>query len=373
MRSIRKSNVYRWLALPVLALSLCLVSFRPARADTALDLEMAVVAKGIKKFLDGEGKDAIALKQFTGPDNLPTSAGPFLAKTLADQLRKLNVKVKAGAAFIVEGRYRDVIDKKSQLLAAAITIKVLDRQNEVQFTAGRNVLGNVTVPALFGLTVSLPADADLETRDQRVRDAIDKPAANLNGTRIAAPGSPYAIEILVKTDKGYSPRKPAVKNGLPYVAIERGEVYAVRLINRARHEAAVTLTIDGLNFYSFSDVKGLDGRPRYSMVILPANSVTIIKGWHRTNDHSDEFRVTEYAKSAAAELKSSANLGTITANFAAAWKKDGSPPPDEPKQPPPHSRSADATGRGQRVEARYIEVERVFGVVRASISVRYTK
>ncbi|GEM_PF-6843594 len=53
--------------------------------------------------------------------------------------------------------------------------------------------------------------------------------------------------------------------------------------------------------------------------ILPPRSRFDVVGWHRTNDESDAFLVTEYAKSAAATLDHRANLGTITASFAAAW------------------------------------------------------
>lgn len=85
--------------------------------------------------------------------------------------------------------------------------------------------------------------------------------------------------------------------------------------------------------------------------------------------------MTDYAKSAAAELKQSgANLGTITAVFSAAWPKDGEPPSDEPKTSGASSRSAEAaTGRGKRFDQKYIEVERNVGVVRAAISVRYNR
>jgi hypothetical protein len=59
---------------------------------------------------------------------------------------------------------------------------------------------------------------------------------------------------------------------------------------------------------------------------------------------------------------------------AMPWPKDEAAPADEPANPGAFARSAqDATGRGMRFKSHYEVVERAFGVVRAAISVRYTK
>jgi hypothetical protein len=151
-------------------------------------------------------------------------------------------------------------------------------------------------------------------------------------------------------------------------------VFGVRLVNTSKFDAAVTLTIDGLNLYTFSDVRDAKtGRPRYAVVIVPAGQDVFLPGWHRTNEVSEEFVITEYAKSASAQLKSTAPTGTITAAFAAAWPKGESPPPDEPPSQSNNSRSADAVGRGAKVAQKYVELARDIGVVRATVSVRYAK
>jgi hypothetical protein len=136
----------------------------------------------------------------------------------------------------------------------------------------------------------------------------------------------------------------------------------------------VTLTIDGLNLYSFSDVKNpKTGQPKYRVVFVPAGQEVFIPGWHRTNEVSEEFVITEYAKSGSAALRSTAPTGTVTATFAAAWPKDKPQPADEPPAAAGNSRSADAVGRGARVAQKFVEVERNIGVVRATVSVRYDK
>src|SRR5262249_22455970 len=155
--------------------------------------------------------------------------------------------------------------------------------------------------------------------------------------------SPFAIEVLVKAPDGkLQPGVPKEEEGLAFVPIKRGEVYGVRLINNADHAAAVTLTIDGLNLFTFSDVKNpKTGLPKYTVVVVEAKKTATIRGWHRTNEVSEESLVTEYAKSAAAQIQSTGKIGVITAVFAAAWPKDAGPPADEPKNAHDHARSGD--------------------------------
>ena len=172
----------------------------------------------------------------------------------------------------------------------------------------------------------------------------------------------------MKQGENYVSLKPTDKNDLAFVPIQRDQVYAVRLVNDSKHDAGVTLTIDGLNAFTFSENHG------YTQFVIPAGKTGLIEGWHRTNDVSDAFLVTEYAKSAAAELnQAGGSLGTITASFSAAWATDQSAPADEPASPNQFSRAADATGRGPKVDAGFNEVTRQFGVIRGAVSVRYSK
>jgi hypothetical protein len=105
------------------------------------------------------------------------------------------------------------------------------------------------------------------------------------------------------------------------------------------------------------------------VVIVPPHSSAVIPGWHRNNNDTDAFQVTEYAKSAAALIHNEQNLGVVTATFAAAW--ENTPPPDE--MPQSKGVGGDATGFGPRIAQEYKEVKRTIGSVRASVSARYTK
>lgn len=360
----------------VLAAFAVLASSRPLLAQGNMQRELAALAKDVKKFLDGRNAREIAVGAFTGPDSMPASSGPAISQILSTELHGLGIQVKPKARLKVLGKYKDVEDKKTEYLAVALSATIVDDRDKVLVNLDRRgIFGDESVSALMGLTVQLPPDGDNATRDKKLKESIDKPQAYLVMNRIgAAKESPYGVEILVKAGEQWVPRKPRLENGLPYVEIKRDEVYAVRVINDSLNEAAITLTIDGLNLFAFSDERDKKtGRPKYSQVVLAPKSKGTITGWHRSNTVSNEFLVTEYPKSAAAELQSTAKVGTITVSFAASWQKNTKPPADEPQDAYAYARSGNATGRGADVEKKFKEVERQFGVVRSAISVRYTK
>jgi hypothetical protein len=353
-----------------LILLISLVDSVPARAANDLNLEMETVARQIKLLLDQKGQDAIAVGDFRGPAKLAASAGPAICKALTDELKKLDVAVKRRAELEVNGDYRDVEDQKTRSMAVQIKAHVVDRSgNEVVTFEPRGIFNVSTIAALLGVTVTMPADATNEQRNEKLTDAVDNPKVHLASTRISADAeSPYAIEILVKSGSDHRPRAASRDDdGFAFLKIRRDEIYAVKLINDSPYDAAVTLTIDGLSVFAFSD------NTNYTHWIVPSKKPLTVPGWHRTNKVSDSFQVTEYAKGAAAEkLPSSSSVGTITAGFAAAWPKDGHPPEDEASATK-GGRSGDATGKGPPVETNFTEVVREIGRLRASVSVRYTK
>jgi hypothetical protein len=361
--------------LPLAAL-LCLGTGTPAsRAGGNLRLEMARVADNVAKLLEGKGTNSIAVGAFSAPAHVNGSAGPSISKVLAEELQKKSITVTTRAEYEIKGDYNDVIDKQTKLLAARIRARVEDRSGNVLVNLEAGVFGDADLAALFGTTAELPPYADEKARDKELQKAIDKPKVTITDYRASAsPQSPYAVEILVGRSGGktFVPRPAHEEDGCAFVPIKRGEAYYVKLINNSNYEAAANLTVDGLSMFVFSKIRE-KGQPKYSVVIIPPKSSVIVKGWHIDNEYSDEFLVTEYAKSAAAQLRSTAPTGLITACFSASWPEGAAPPPDEPPNPKEHSRSADATGRGQTVGAKYQEVKRNFGVVRSTVTVRYTK
>jgi hypothetical protein len=372
------------LAGPVALLALLLG--RPAPASEELRGVLHDLAAEVKKVLDGEGADSIALGQFTGPANFPTSSGPDIAQILTEELKKVGVAVKLRAKFGAKGSFAPAeqpaanpddarIGKK--VLAIKLTAALVDDfDNPVgNFNFTRLIRGEATFLELIPVPVTLPPEGTEIERDKDLRKAFTDPKTAIKGTVIRSdPNKPYALEILVNGKA----RAAEDKDGLAFVPIRRGETYAVRLINASDLEAAVQLRIDGLSMFAFSDPEfqhkdgPRKGEPLYTVVIVGPRSKADIPGWHVNTKKSDSFLVTEFAKSGAALLKPTGGIGTISATFQAAWEKDALPPKDEPGKKRGVG-SGDATGRGPEVAKEYKEVQRELGVIRDVISVRYTR
>src|SRR5262249_37239622 len=209
---------------------------------------------------------------------------------------KEGLDVKRVAAVGIKGEFEDVKDKQSGLLAARIKGTVTDRSGQVLFTFSRGVFGDNVIAALFGTTAKLPADLPPADRNAELEKSLDKPKVHVQGARVsAAADSPYAVEIVAAPQPGGrgAPRPATAQDGVAFVPLRRGEVLGVKLINRSPHDAAVTLTIDGLNIYAFSDVKDpKTGRPRFSVVLVAAGQEVFLPGWHRTHEVSEEFVIT---------------------------------------------------------------------------------
>lgn len=341
-------------------------------ANKALDLDGATktMAQRISQTLAGLGEEAVSIGQFTSPPQLAASGGAGISKLLADHLTKAGMPVKRRASVGVQGEFRDKLDAQGKP-AVEILTELVDRRGEVLLSFPQEVAAAQDVASTLGLTFEAPADKPAKKQAEKIKESIEKPKVELVGTKAkAAPESPYAIEVQVNDGPqgAYIAHPIFEEEGLAFVDIAKGRLYAVHLINDSPHDAAVTLTIDGLNVFAFSENQD------YRHFIVPAKSEGTILGWHRDNRVSDAFQITEYSKSAAAELlPDSASLGTITASFAAAWPEDENPPSDEFDARLLGRGSGNATGRGPEVKAGYREVRRHTGRVRASISVRYDK
>ncbi|QEH38790.1 hypothetical protein OJF2_74000 [Aquisphaera giovannonii] len=368
--------------LPAAALSLAACA--RAAAAGPLEKEMAELARQVMGAVKDRG-NAVQVGEFVAKGDVArhgATGGPAIAKSLMEQLEKMGVQTTRSAELIVSGEFRDVTDKASKTTALMIKAHIEDRQGEpIVDLASRGVFDLTTIASLTGITLVAPPKAAPAEREKAVNDALDniRPPC-VEGTRISArAGSPYSIEVLVGPDPGdatpdlqtYRPRAATLdKDGLAFVNIRRGEVYAVKVSNRADHDVAVTLAIDGLSMFAFSENK------EYEVVIVPKGQEGLIPGWHITNERSDAFHVSEYARSAAAKLlPSSSSVGTISVSFKAAWPADAEPPADEGAVNE-RSRDADATARGKPVDpkdTRYNEMTRSVGKLRESLGVHYNR
>jgi hypothetical protein len=270
----------------------------------------------------------------------------------------------------VEGAYRLVSDGDQFIFK--LTARVVDGQAggkvlKVYPSPAHRVSGLQEIAPLTGLTLAdVGAGVSPEKEHEAVVGGRNTPSVDISGARLRAkPGGRYAVEIHVKSGDDYFPREPKNVGGKAYARLDRGEAFAVKLINDTDDDAAADLSLDGLSMFAFSQRKG------YRNVLVPKRGSVLIKGWFVTLEDTKEFLLTEYPRSAAFELRNPAKVGTITVSFAAAWAPDGKPPPDEGALP--KSLPDSAVGAGKTVRSPYAEVRRVRGRVRDVVTVRYLR
>ena len=363
-----------------------LVAGQAAQGADNLRKELAAMSKDVAEFLKAEKQSSISVGDFMTLPQLAATAtgGKGIILAFEQELQQAGLKVEPLADYGLQGKFEPVDDADSGFAVLSLYVEIVTAKGKVVHALRkRGAFGEQPLADAFGANVNLDPRLGAKERSQQLADSLEKEHRQTatRGTRIAADAnSPYAIELLVhrrpgernanrSTEDDYEARAADVKQGLAFVQVPRDNIYAVRLINDSPHDAAVALSVDGLSMFAFSENKN------YTQLTVPARSVALVKGWHRTNDVSDSFLVTEYSQSAAAKLlpSDSSRLGTITVSFSAAWDIKGSPPSDEPQTPSQFSKSADGTGRGPELKAKYVEVQRNFGVIRSVVSVRYSK
>lgn len=366
----------------ILALVLLAVG-RLSASPVDLRPEVGRMAEQIAKELAKHALREIAVGEFTGPANWQVGGGRGIAELLAQELKQHGLTVKAPPCEVaVKGEYEANQDEDTRQLTAKISAVVRQRSGKVLLTFDQPIDDPVKNAALLGVDVQFPRakpeQGKIPTLDEKaqaeaVRKAMNQPTVHIkDGIVRAAADSPYAVEFLVapRSKAKYEPRKAQKPDtDFAFVEMHKGEVYAVKLINDSAYPAAVTLTIDGLSMFVFSEMKHAEtGRPRYSQVIVPAGQSVLILGWHQTNRKSKEFLVVDFPQGAAAALQSPGRVGVITASFAAAWEDATHRPPDEPAAP-----KGKATAAGTPVDAEYSEVDFKTGVIRATVNVRYDR
>jgi hypothetical protein len=329
------------------------------------------VAESLAQFLVAQGEHSVALGQFSGPPQLASTGGIGIAQVLSQELAALNIDIERRAKLGIEGSYHPDVDPVSMRPSARITVRVVDTTGAVLVDYTDHVSETKEVASILGLTVALDPSQPQKSRDEQLNNAIDEPGGVLEvNTLRADTSSPYGIEIWVEQGTEYEPQPLKLDEGLPFVDLKEEDLYAIRIINDSAHDAAVTISIDGVNLFAFSENKG------YSNLILSKDKGSaLVKGWFRTLEKSDAFKITSYADSAAAELlNGTSQIGTITVTFAACWPKGQKPPSDELKFRFAVRGSEElATGRGPSIEQKYEEAERVNGEVRSVLSIRYSK
>jgi hypothetical protein len=208
-----------------------------------------------------------------------------------------------------------------------------------------------------------------------------KPVVFIKGNAVSSDDDKtFEMQILKFIKPSYTtiPIKPEMDaNGLPFCKLSEGDIYKVKLVNNAKYNVVVSLSIDGMSMFVVSDKEFLtkDGNPKHNFLILYPNESIVVNGWFKSPKKSSEFVVGKYDESILGKIgeKQALNSGVITANFHAV-SIDGKPlPEDEPKNPDDFSQSPLATKEGASVDENFKMIKDIkYGTVRACIAVRYT-
>jgi hypothetical protein len=352
---------------------LLLVGPQMAVAAEPLQVEIKKASEKLRDFFAGRRIKELSVGEVACADEkVPASSPPGIRLLLVQELERTELKIKPVAKVTLAVSFRGIktplpTDRKVERL-------VVELRFTASFTADNSqedildflITDEEAVAHIYGVRVYHANK--VKGREPETVLAFTKPSTNMDGSVILAGDmAPFGMEILV----GGQALQPTDEDGFAHVKLQQDQTYAVRLINRSPIEVAARLSIDGLNFLTFSELRHKEGPykgcPLYDMVLIPPKSDVIIKGWHKDNATSLAFKITHYADTAAAKMGRTTDIGTITATFCAAWEK--TPPEDEPDG----SRGpGDAgTGFGESVDAKFIGVRRTIGAVRASVAVRY--
>jgi hypothetical protein len=411
MRTINQSSKRQWMPTLVVSLGILVHLFNEGTAaaepiSKSNDLERGVtdLAKKIQGSLTAQNlqNSLVLVGNISGTKAPPATGGAEIARILKEQLIKAKLNVATDLSkkpdLEIKGDFQDVEveEKNGQKNPVALQLEIQIKVRKTGQTLQKLthlITGEKALATLLGTTTQFDAKPAGKTetakaeevqknlanplvRNDKIKESLDKPQVTINTNKsnslISAGTSPYAIEILVAPkpkdpnapipDDAYQPVEARKEDGLAFVNLQKDEFYAIRCYNKSEFGAVVQLTIDGLNVFAFKDE---DVAPFF---FIPKGQSVTVFGWYRTTQASDSFVITEYAKSAAAkQLISEANVGTITAQFSAAWEDPSQMPPDEP------TGSKSATGIGARRPENRRIVNVFPGVVRSTVSVRYNK
>jgi hypothetical protein len=349
------------------------ISGTNVQADQALDEGLERLANEIKKILEAEKRpNKLIVGDFSGVPLLKSSGGVEISRSMKAQLESVGITISDDAETQVMGRFK-LVDKKEHAgdefdsLAMKIEAQILDGDGEEIKTVAMDVFGKGFLQIAGAPAIELPQDVPEAKRQEVLRQQMKAPQPKVEGGKVMpTTSSPFAVEILVRNGNSLESRPSTLDSqNRPNVVLHQGEEYIVRLHNMASFEAAVTLTLDGVDM--FVDAKDA---PKDSRIIVAAGKSVDVPGWYIDRANSKAFEISGYEKSVAKRVGNSTDVGMISAAFRASWAPDGVRPGDEPRGLP---KGGKATTQGRDLLKNYELVSRDFGDVRAVVSVRYDR
>ncbi len=381
---------------------LCTLTLLTAVAGTAsaatLDLRTAAghIAENAAQVLKPLKIESVVVAQFSNPFNAHQSSGPGIKAMLIEELKKKGINATSRADVSLTGEFETVIGKSKlsngeERNAPAVTInyKLRQRSNrQVLLDTAEDVNRKqavVTDPAdvakIDGSNVNVASASDAAARDRAATKAVDNPRGNVKieaagsvNSIIRVKGAPFAVEILsAQPVNGQAPplsqfkpvqaanRKFDDGSETPFVKLNPGDLYVVKVHNDSPHILAAEITIDGLSMYHFAE----DARYQYLFI---GKEGGIVPGWYKSAKKGYRAFMTRDYQPGGELLKQADEVGSITVTFKFAWTGQANMPADEVG-----TRGALKTVQGPPVKAPVAIVRHSVGRFRGAITVRYDK
>jgi hypothetical protein len=368
----------------------------------SLSAEIRQAAIKLTEVMVEQGRESCAIASFK--DHTHGNFGPGIRAELARAFAEVNaerkkngkpvVSVSETSNVILDGEFARVDDPNDQsddpsARQLAIEIKVVLKQGAEELFRHSFFVNRIRdIVKIEGLNFSGNPETDARILHREIREnlkRIDEPNSPnqkpffhlINETRIKSHAkSQISIEIAAKSalaDK----QTPAIarkvdpnRKDAPFVPLQIGEIYEVRVYNDSSEEIAVALTIDGLDQFMFSDDKNPEtGQPRFTHWIVAPKSRLTIPGWHRTADPKRDdsvlaFLVAKYGEGASKFVPhpDAGSVGVITVAISRSHA--------DPKNA---KSTAAETGFGPPIKVEQKEVKRTIDLPHEFISVRYTR
>jgi hypothetical protein len=414
--------VNRRAAFAILAGLLAVFLSARQAAATTLEEAVAVLSDEVIAYLqESDNPGRVSVKEFEGDDNTRFNLGvtDMFRRRLKEKVQEAEVvadgiEFAEEGDFVVSGEYSALEAGDSKFLVR-IEVKLLGSSRGVAQSFQRHAVtdrasrpakiekvgddaGAVTVdaPASVGelttVTTDLtkPEDKSLpgagqarRKQDERLAKAQEQSQAALEQGQtliLAGPDSPYRLEILAWDNEAeeYLPLEVTLRGKAknPEVALQAGQLYAIKVHNEADFDCAVRILIDGVNTLAYSEV---DAYRERGVWMIPAGETGLVQGFHHRNVRGPDgdlkfiyhgFLVTELPdQELKEEARKGGSMGIISATFFPAWQQG-----QEPPQLAEASRGTLGTAPGEELEGRggQAAVAVDFGTPLAIISVRYT-
>jgi hypothetical protein len=334
--------------------------------DEACKSLASVVTKTIEQ--GGLGR-TVTVGAFPGVPRLESSGGVGLALRIKHALESEFLAVQRNGAVQVSGEFKDSTATLKSLEADMVVLRIEYRIRDAKDIDLAKGVINVFEEGpleIAGTTIDLSAPVttkeQVAAQQRNLADSFQTPRAAIvgNETRPNAE-SRFGLGVQVRR-QGDNPsvaRKPQLRDGRAFVQMNVNEEYSLRVRNGSDKEVLVSITIDGLDAFTFSEDPIDKGRKVH--LVVPAGGTIDVPGWYITPKKSRAFRITSYADSEAARLfGDSESIGQITATFYESIRR-------------PLMQERVGTGKGGDIQTNYQLVLRDEGRPLASITVRYEK